>query len=259
MKLHKDAAEHVVLEQFRSAYPLFPKGVIRKGRPGTEPDFVVEDQSDVFGIELACLYRDEGKDWLGVQHQGLQQEKLVQTAREIFQSLTNERRRVYISFNERSGITKKTLAKMAEFLASKVLTAIKVERPSVDGLIDLGGSQLYPYESCFRYIQIFDRRYSIDHRWSIFNAFDVESLNLKILTTRISEKENKLLKGNYYNISKIWLLLYIDFRNHATDQQLPTSIDFHIKSSNFEKIIIFKTFENTHLTIYPDFGRMENV
>ena len=51
----KDKKEKSILDAFKAACPFFPDGEIRKGYPGSEPDFIVESKSGRIGIELARL------------------------------------------------------------------------------------------------------------------------------------------------------------------------------------------------------------
>jgi hypothetical protein len=70
MKADKDTLERRFLDSFKSACIFFPYGTIRKGDPEKkEPDFIVENENEKLGIEMARLYRDDGKDIFGVQQQ----------------------------------------------------------------------------------------------------------------------------------------------------------------------------------------------
>lgn len=251
MKLQKDAAERVVLEQFKAAFPFFPSGVVRKGVAGREPDFLIDTGPEVLGIELAALYRDDGDDHLGVLRQAIAQRTLVELAKKKFQTSTAERRRVYISFAERSGITNRNQNTLAQFLADVVLQAISGRAAPGQRGIQIGIGRLHPYDFCFKLVQIYDRDRSIDNSWSISNAFEVESLNESIVQNRIHEKEVNLASGLYSGANRVWLLLHSDFKEHASDQQLPEKLREPIKQSGFERIIIFKTIENKCLTIFP--------
>ena len=140
-QLGNDALEWGYIEQFRAIYPLFPPGVLKKGTPGQEPDFVITfNDTNSLGIELAQLYRDEGDDLLGVLHQSRFQLNLVEMAKTQFEDESLDRYRVFISFRERSGITRSNQNDLAHFLVSAIRTAIANRPPTKEEPLQLGAS-----------------------------------------------------------------------------------------------------------------------
>jgi len=117
----------------------------------------------------------------------------------------------------------------------------------------IGLSDLHPFEGIFPLVQIYDFSDVFDYSWSIQNVFSVDPLNESMLNARVREKEAKRSKGLYSGINKIWLLLYMDFFDHAMDQQIPKKLSIELCPHGFDKIVIFKTLEDTCLVIYPEF------
>ena len=195
-RLSNDALEWGYIEQFKAIYPFFPPGILKKGIPGQEPDFIIkfEDMTSL-GIELAQLYRDEGDDLLGVRHQSQFQSQLVEAAQKRFEAESLDRYRVFISFRERSGITRSNQGDLTKFLVSTIRAAIANRSPTKEEPIELGASSLHPFESVFSLVQIRDHSHFFDFKWTISNAFSVESLNENVLLSRIKEKEENLANG----------------------------------------------------------------
>lgn len=251
-RLSNDALEWSYIEQFRAVYQFFPSGRLIKGTPGQEPDFVIKfDDMTSLGIELAQLYRDEGDDLYGVLHQARFQTQLVEAARRQFESESLNRYRIYISFHERSGITRSNQNDLVRFLVSTVHAAIANRTPTRERPIQLGSSALHPFENTFSLVQIYHHAHLYDFEWTVSNVFSVESLNKNVLLSRIREKERNLAKGLYGSLTKCWLLLCMDFSDHAMDQHIPEGPIVTLSSSGFDKIIVFKTIEKTCKVIHP--------
>lgn len=253
MNSKKDVSERIFLDRFRNAYPFFPDGKVTKGEPGTEPDFIIEHPGGRLGIEMARLFRDDGRDMSGLARQGPLQRVILERAEKQFLASSSTRYRVIVGFHERSGITPRAIGEISEFLAKCVKQALEFKRPHRDNPTLVGSSNLYPFNEVFALIQIYDFSESYDYSWSIQNAFSVEALNLGCLKERIQEKENKRLRGLYKGVSKLWLLLYMDFFNPMMDQQIPSEINIDDCAHGFDKIIIFKNVEDLCQVIYPKF------
>jgi len=250
MKLNQDAREGLVLEQFKQVYLCFPAGKISKGQAGTEPDFIIEDSTERIGIELTELPRNIGNDKLGILPQANLHRIILSNAERAYAALNNKKYKVYISFNEKSDITKKTLNPLVNFLVETINSTVQINPPRKGSPVQLGISSLFPYENQVHLIQIYDFSDYHNYSWEICNSHSVESLNLEVLHERISSKEGKLSKGLYTGCNQVWLLLYIDFWNPAMDQQIHKSLLPQVHSSGFQRIVIFKTTENICETIY---------
>jgi hypothetical protein len=252
--INKDAYERRFLEQFKGAYPYFPDGKINKGIPGVEPDFIITNSVERIGIEMARLYRDDSsKRHLSIGAQYHYQKELVEKAARIFSKISNNRFRVFVSFNERSGLHPKTIYSVAGFLAKSIHEALLDKNSIGVNPVILYPSMLAPYQEVFQLVQVRDQSDFFDYRWTVQNCFYVEPLNETVLHELIAQKEAKRGKGCYSNSDKLWLLLYMVFNDHAMEQQIPENLASQICQHGFDKIIIFKTIENTCKVIYPDY------
>ena len=217
----KDIIEKRFLDSFKAAYSFFPEGGIRKGIPGIEPDFLVEKEDNRIGIELARVYRDDGRDGFGVMAQSQFQERVIAEAKKQFESLTNKRFRVFVSFNERSGILNKDIIHLAGYLSDEIIKALDTALPSHGHPIMLGGSNRYPYDKVFSLIQVYDFEKHSDFSWTRNNVNSVEYINQDVLLSVIETKERKYESGLYSNCDSVWLLLYVHFGDPAMDQYIP--------------------------------------
>ena len=153
----KDVNERIFIEQFRQVYPFFPDGILTKGVPNKEPDFILTNPGGQLGIEMARLYRDHGKDQFGILRQSKFQAMLVQNARSEYEQRQLPRYRIYISFNERSGLSPKNLNTLSRVLVDLISERLNISLPSKNSPVILGTSDLFPYEKTFSQIQIYDQ------------------------------------------------------------------------------------------------------
>jgi hypothetical protein len=251
VKADKDTLERRFLDSFKTAYTFFPVGIIRKGvSERNEPDFIVENGNEKLGIEMARLYRDDGKDIFGVQQQAHLQEIVVTEAKKLFEKASQYRFRVFISFKERSKIKGNNIQQLASYLSEIVLEELENLLPTPDYPIQIGSSCLYQHEEVFSSIYIDAFKTCPDCSWKRNNVNHVESLNEALLRDVIKRKERKYENGNYSACNKVWLLLCSNYFDPAMEQCIPMNLSFTIKSSNFEKILLYMTYDKVH-QIYP--------
>jgi len=248
VKADKDTLERRFLDSFKAACTFFPYGTIRKGDPKKkEPDFIVENENEKLGIEMARLYRDDDKYIFGVQRQAPLQERVVTEAKTLFEKTSKYRFRVFVSFQERSEIKSNDVQQLASYLSEIVLKELENRLPTPDYPIQIGSSYLYRHKEVFFSIYI---DWFSDGSWKRNNVNKVELLNEDLLYNLIKRKESKYEKGNYSACNKVWLLLCMDYFDPAMEQCIPGNTCFAIKSSNFDKILLYKTYEKV-CQIYP--------
>ena len=248
MKADKDTVERRFLDSFKAACTFFPYGKIRKGDPiKKEPDFIVENENEKLGIEMARFYRDDDKYIFGVQRQAPLQERVVTEAKKLFEKDSNYKFRVFVSFQERGEIKRNDIQQLASYLSKLVLKQFENRLPTPDYPIRIGSSYLYEHKEVFFsiYIDCFS-----DGLWKRNNVYNVESMNEDLLYNLIERKERKYEKGNYSACNKVWLLFCMDYFDPTMEQCLPGNSGFAIKSSNFDKILLYMTYDKVH-QIYP--------
>jgi hypothetical protein len=251
VKVDKDILERRFLDSFKAECTFFPYGIIRKGDPiKKEPDFIIENSNNKLGIELARLYRDDGKDIFGVQRQIQLQERVVEEAKNLFEKASQYRFRVFISFKERSKIKGNDIQQLASYLSEIVLKELDNRLPTPDYAIQIGSSCLYQHEDVFSSIYIDAFVTASDCSWKRKNVNHVEPLNEDLLRDVIGRKEHKYNEGNYSACNKVWLLLCSNYFDPAMEQCISINLGFEIKSSNFEKILLYMTYDKVH-QIYP--------
>lgn len=131
------------------------------------------------------------------------------------------------------------------------MKALDTALPSHGHPIMLGRASLYPYDKVFSLIQVYNFEKYSDFSWTRNNVNSVEHINQDVLLSVIEKKERKYESGLYSNCDSVWLLLYIHFWDPAMDQCIPDFFNFSIRTSKFERIILYKTIEERIHQLYP--------
>ena len=252
MKVDKDTLERRFLDSFKAAYILFSswnnsERCSRKELAG----LIVKRETRETGIEVARLYRDDGKDNFGVQRQPQLQERVLIEARNLFEKASQYRFTEYL-FRSKSEARLRAIdtQQLASYLSGIVLKKLEHRLPTIDYPIQIGSSCLYQHKEVFSSIYIDAFKTCSDCSWKRNNVNYVESLNEALLRDVIERKERKHEKGNYSACNKVWLLLCSNYFDPAMEQCIPMNLGFAIESSNFDKILLYKTYDKVR-QIYP--------
>lgn len=236
-RVNKELEKHY-LDQFVKTYHSFPEGSIV---PSERPDFIVRQGNRNIGIELCRLYKDSRDDSLSIQAQKSWKANLLKRACELFEKESNEKYRVFISFEERTAIQKNNIDEISTFISQKIIEKIKSIKPKEGSPIILGEWDLQPCNNIVSMIQVYDFSKYNDYSWTQNNVFNVEVVNSDNLAKIIGEKET--LREDYQKCDEMWLLVVIDFWDLAMDQSIPTGFNLKIRNSKFDRIFLFKTIE----------------
>ena len=237
--------EKQYLEKFIRAYPQFPEGAIDDSE---RPDFIVRQEDKNIGIEICRLYKDSRDDSLSIQAQEQWKKRLLEEAWKKFLVKSNEKYRVFISFEERSNINKDNFGILSTFIAEKILENIGSKKPEEGNPIELGRYDLMQQREILdqqydivSLIQVYDFKKYNYYSWTQSNVFTVETLNYSNLI-KIIEKKDTLIE-TYQRCEVMWLLIVVDFWNPTMDQDIPRHFNMEISSSKFDRIFLFKTAE----------------
>ena len=207
------------------------------------PDFILKHGYKTIGIEICELYRDMKDNSLSLQAQQKMKKRLLERALTEFNKMGVPCYRIFVSFEERSIINKQNIDKLAVFIAQKIKETIAATKPADGKPIILGRWCLKPHDNVVSMIQIHNFGKYNDYRWTQNNVSTVDNLNYSNLSNTIKKKE-ELLKG-YQKCDEMWLLIVIDFFNPTMDHDIPNGFKLPIGDSKFDRIILFKTTEET--------------
>jgi len=222
-RISNSEVERYYFEQFRTHFPL-PTGVVEYT---DKPDVIIHGERRL-GVEIANLYLVHGSEPSSEQKQRHFRETVLQQAQARYRRAGGKKMELTISFDPRRPIKN----------AKEVAAALAVAAASIEDLPSGQVSRTYfanvpevsfVYHSSIEYP---------DPVWRVCQRYTVPPLSLPRLATTIAEKHNKL--PSYKQCDAFWLLLVVDFIDHAQDQDIrwpDSAIEFY---SPFERIIVYK-------------------
>lgn len=227
----KDKQKEIEKEQFRrfaNIYPQIPSGEIIYG---DKPDVIIEGK-DRRGIELTAFYIEDGALPESEQRQRERREKVVEEAHKAH--IRNGGRPIELSF----GFKKDYPIQGPKLLIEKLSKLAKVVENEESGEI-LKKAYKDIEELDFLYIN--SSEYS-NPRWKVVQVYDGNLISLERLGKIIRDKEAD--SKNYQACDKFWLLITIDFMDHAQDCEIKIDGIDQIKSEIFDKIFLYKSVFN---------------
>jgi hypothetical protein len=216
--------EHYYFEMFRGHYPL-PDGAIEYG---DKPDVIVRGQKTI-GIEITNFYLEDGSLIESEQVQRSLRDSVVLRAQRIYREEGGRGFELWFGFDVRQPIRDQDqLSRKLADLARRIETQAtgEVRRSAYQDIPELSSVSLNAQEYA-------------DSPWRVSQLYYSVITPADRLKDIIGSKETKL--QGYRPCDAFWLLLIVDFIDRAQDQQLSVEEIRAVKSTVFERIIVYKT------------------
>lgn len=229
----KKNREFTHLEHFKEVCPFFPDGEIEKTE---KPDFIVNTQDNLLGIEHTEIFQPGPTDGTSLQAQDSLGQRVVSKANSLYLKTHSQPLLVQILFNHRVKISKKNV----DCLAERVVHLIEMTQIELGNPITLKrtkeNSEYFPNEIVM--LHIYAHPNGKENKWHSSSAGWIPEVTPKYLQEKIDQKEQKL--DNYKSkCSEIWLLIVAD------DLRIPSSVDLtelvlaHQYSTRFNRVFFF--------------------
>jgi hypothetical protein len=234
MKTNRNIERHY-FEQFRAAYRL-PNGTVEYA---DRPDVLLESERTI-GIELTRFYLQPGGSSGSEQQQKPRRERVVLEAQEIHRRAGGKKFELTVTFNPDKPITSarsKSLAKELAALAAGVAgyASGPISTDLLEGTPEVSSIYLNAKE--------YD-----DAKWSVCQVYSLDLMSAVGLEEIVREKESKA--AEYLPCDAYWLLIIVDWRDNAQDQEI-TAKGVKIASDIFERIIIYKPGFEDIVDVWP--------
>jgi hypothetical protein len=222
----KQAAEKHHFDSFRDHYSL-PPGRIEYG---DKPDVVIHGDRKI-GIEIARIYKVDGRDPRSEQLQRGDRQKVIERAERNFLSLGGRKIELNIGFDHNYPIARNRINQIASDL-TKFALEISPEQDScvrnfpLEETPEIG----FLYHSGIEYP---------NSRWCVQQSYDVPTLSVDRVKALVEEKNEKI--SGYIECDAHWLLLIVDFWDPAQDQDISWPAGESVGRTCFERILIYKT------------------
>jgi hypothetical protein len=222
----KQAAEKNHFDSFRDNFKL-PPGRIEYG---DKPDVVIHGDRKI-GIEIARIYKVDGRDPHSEQLQRRDRQKVVEQAERNFLSLGGRKIELNIGFDPNYPIARNRIDQIASDL-TKIALEISSGQDScvrnfpLEETPEIG----FLYHSGIEYP---------NSRWCIQQSYDVPTLSVARVKELIKDKIEKM--QGYQTCDVYWLLLIVDFWDPAQDQDIRWPAGESVGRTPFERILMYKT------------------
>lgn len=217
--------EQKYFEQFAQHYPI-PCGAIEYS---DKPDILIHGDIKL-GIEIAHLYKVDGKNTKCEQKQIIMRREVIAQAEQLYLSSGGRKIEISIDFDSQHPIMRNNITKIAKGLAV-IAQEISSEH---EGYSSYKAFELIPE---LRFIYHDGKEYR-NSNWRHQQSFDVPTLSIARVKELVAQKINKLKQYNPCDI--YWLLFIVEFWDPSQDQDINWPAGECLGPTPFERILIYK-------------------
>jgi hypothetical protein len=226
--------------RFRESFSDFPKGILCFD---DNPDVLVKNQEDIWGIEHTRLYRGVMKE-----QESLEQ-RIVDRAREMYESSGAPPLYATVLFDSKIRLWKRDINVIAANLNEVVSRYV----PNVGERFQLEGWRfvLQGFTPAIMMIFIDRPNDSCEMFWSVGRSSVVPHLASDQIRERIHDKEARL--GKYLSrCSKVWLLVVEDGFAPSGYFVISDKVKECIYKSKFDRIFLFRNFSREAIELHVE-------
>jgi hypothetical protein len=234
MKTNRDIERHY-FEQFSNAYRL-PDGAWEYA---DKPDVLLRGERKI-SIEITRFYLQPGGSPDSEQRQRPLREGVVSDAHKLHHSAGGKKFELTVSFRPDHPVTSARRKSLPKELAALAATL------SAAGSGPLN-ADLFEEMPEVSYIYLNSREYE-DAKWSVGQVYSVDLMSAAGLGAIVKEKESKA--AQYVPCDAYWLLIIVDWRDNAQDQEISVE-GAKIASNIFERIIVYKPGFEDLVEVWP--------
>jgi hypothetical protein len=220
---NRDIERHY-FEQFRGAYGL-PNGAAEYA---DKPDVLLKGKRTI-GIEMTRFYLQPGGSPGSEQQQKPRRERVVSDAHELHRDAGRKKFELTITFNPDRPITSARRKLLPKELAALAATLSADRSGPIDADFLGGMPEVHS-------IYLNGKEYD-DAKWRVSQVYSLDLMSAEGLEQIVREKESKATE--YAPCDAYWLLIIVDWRDNAQDQEINVA-GVKIASSVFERIIVYK-------------------
>ena len=216
--------EKYYFEMFRKDYPL-PTGTVNYG---DSPDVIIVAERKI-GIEITNFFKKPGTLTESDQIQSRWRETVVSEAQRLYQNQYGRKFEISFGFDKLCPIrSQKTLVDQLTYLATQIQNC-------ETGQI---GREYFAHIQEVSFVYLNNQEYE-DTKWRIVQVHDVPMLARDRLIEIVKNKEQRSQK--YEQCDAYWLLVVVDFMNHAQDQEIQIDSFKKVETETFDRVIVYKT------------------
>ncbi len=234
IKTNRDIERHY-FEQFNEAYKLPNDAAEYADRP----DVLLRGERTI-GIEITRFYLQPGDSPGSEQQQKPRRERVVSDAHKLHRSAGGKKFELTITFDPDRPITSARRKILPKELAAWAATISAAQ----SGPIDADLFERMPEVSS---IYLNSKEYD-DAKWSVCQVYSLHLMSAEGLEEIVREKESKA--AEYLPCDAYWLLIIVDWRDNAQDQEISVK-GVKIASDIFKRVIVYKPGFEDIVEVWP--------
>jgi len=192
------------------------------------------------GIEMTRFYLQPGGSPGSEQQQKPRRERVVSDAHDLHRNAGRKKFELTITFNLDRPITSARRKILPKELAALAATISADRSGPIDA--DLLGGMPEVHS-----IYLNGKEYD-DAKWRVSQVYSLDLMSAEELEQIVREKESKA--AEYAPCDAYWLLIIVDWRDNAQDQEISVE-GVKIASSIFERIIVYKPGFEDIVEVWP--------
>lgn len=217
--------EAYYFEMFRKDYQL-PLGTLEAS---DRPDIILNGQRRI-GIEITNFYLDDGALPSSEQVQRKARQGAILQAEQSY--LTNGGKKLAISFSFDKAFPIQDVRELSQRVARLGWDVVGRKPGTV-------GKDVFKKEVPeLSFVYLHERRHT-EQGWRLVQGHSSPSMSIAKLREIVAGKEE--LSKSYQHCDAYWLLVVVDFLDRAQDQEIRISGFEKIKSTVFERVVVYKT------------------
>ncbi len=236
---NKKARERLFLDEFATIYPAFPAGNIVHRE---SPDFLIEQDTQVIGIEIVDYIRGQNKGESEERRIEVLWQKVANEAKQKFEAKYNIPLLVHFHWNKHYVLRQSEISQLADnavnimenFVPTQLFENVRIGSDELDDTL---------LEKVCHSITVWKVRNEKQSLWSFIGSGWIEGQTNEIQYL-LDSKDNKVQE--YLRVcDKVWLIIVADGRYISSNIDISSAVANNAYKSSFEQVFVYDRFSKT--------------
>lgn len=233
MSENKKVRERQFIEEFSKNYPEFPAGKIVDHE---SPDFLIEHDSKVIGIEIVDYIRGQVKGESKERRNEVLWQKVADEARKKFEAKFTDPLLVHFFWNNRHILRQSEISQLADSAVEIIERHVPVQ---LFEKIRIGSDELEDtlIETACHSISVLRVRNEKQSLWSFVSAGFTEVQNNEI--QYLLDSKNDKVQDYLHSCDTVWLIMVADGRYISSNIDITSTAVNNVYETLFERVFIY--------------------
>jgi len=233
MSENKKIRERQFIEEFSKNYPEFPAGKIVDHE---SPDFLIEHDSKIIGVEIVDYIRGQIKGESAERRNEVLWQKVANEARKKFEAKFTDPLSVRFFWNPRHNLRQSEISQLADSAVEIIEKHVPVQ---LFENIRIGSDELEGIliGTACNLISVWRARNEKKSLWSFVNAGFTEVRNNEI--QHLLDSKNDKVQEYLRSCDTVWLIIVADGRYISSNIDTTSASISHVYKTSFEKVFVY--------------------